>query len=395
MFFEKTHLFRTGGRSNYRIPSLIATKDGTVIAFCNDRLDTRKDHADEVVLVYAVKKPGQPWSEVRDLARYPGWACSIGSAVYDDTVGRVMIFCGRKPVARDEFGKYSEKERREMADRAAKAAERARADGITAGTSIFRSDDNGESWTEQPIRVATVLQTHTDGRSVPVSGGTHGSAHGIRLRHGAHAGRLLCPSRTAIGEYSDWEKIKECVYNNAIYSDDHGQTWQASNCVQVGTAEGTLIEREDGSILYNSRAYFRDGKRYLAVSRDGGETYGEFSTDPFLKEETRMGCNASFLRVELSQLHDRSHLPAGARDLTLFCNPRADTRRRMTVCVSFDAGESFREARVIYEGPSAYSSLDYDPVSGHFFLLYENGERNPYDRGLTVAEFDVAWLLKA
>ena len=108
-----------------------------------------------------------------------------------------------------------------------------------------------------------------------------------------------------------------------------------------------------------------------------------------------MGCNASFLRVELSQLRDRSHLPAGARDLTLFCNPRADTRRRMTVRVSFDAGESFREARVIYEGPSAYSSLDYDPVSGHFFLLYENGERNPYDRGLTVAEFDVEWLLKA
>lgn len=397
MFFQEVQVFSSQGSSNYRIPSLITTNDGSVFAFCNDRIGTLKDYADEVVLVYAVKRPGQPWSAVRDLARLSGWACSIGSAVYDDTVGRIIVFGGRNPVARNEFGKYTPEELTELDRRAEEAKKIAKAQGITAGPCLFISDDNGESWREKPLKLTTASQIHWDGGVAQVGGSTHGGAHGIRLRHGNHAGRLLCPSRVSIGKYNDWEGIKKCVYNNAVYSDDHGESWKASSCVQLGTGEGTLIERADGSILYNSRAYFRDGKRYLAVSTDGGESYGAFSTDPFLIEETRMGCNASFLRVELSDVKDKSVLPRDAKDITVFCNPRAETRRRMTACVSFDSGESFCEARVIYEGPAAYSSLDYDPISGHFYLLYEKGDEetksNPYSKGVCVAEFDMEWLL--
>lgn len=401
MFFSETHVFVSGGRSNYRIPSLVVTKNGTVFAFCNDRLDTLKDHADETLLVYARKRPGEAWSEVRTLSELEGWSCGIGSAVYDDAIDRVMVFSGRNPVARNEFGKYTAEELAEMDRRAEEAKRIALQRGIKAGPCIFMTDDGGETWRETPLNLKKTPQTHTDGTVVQIGGSTHGGAHGIRLRHGEHAGRLLCPSRVTVGKYSDWEKIRECVYNNAIYSDDHGETWTASNCVQIGTGEGTLIERGDGSILYNSRAYFRDGKRYLAVSHDGGATYGEFSTDPFLREETRIGCNASFLRVELQDIRDRSCLPEGAEDVTVFVNPRAETRRRMTACVSFDSGATYREARVIYDGPSAYSSLDYDPVSGHFFLLYEKGDpseetnprQSPYTLGLAVAEFDMEWLL--
>ncbi|MBR5601198.1 MAG: exo-alpha-sialidase, partial [Clostridia bacterium] len=125
----------------------------------------------------------------------------------------------------------------------------------------------------------------------------------------------------------------------------------------------------------------------------------EFSADPFLREEKRMGCNASFLRVEADDLKDASLLPRGADGITVFCNPRADTRTRMTACVSFDSGAHFSEARVIFDGPSAYSSLDYDKKSGHFFLLYERGDAakgpSAYTEGLYVAEFDLAWLLSA
>ena len=69
----------------------------------------------------------------------------------------------------------------------------------------------------------------------------------------------------------------------------------------------------------------------------------------------------------------------------------------MTACVSFDAGAHFREARVIFDGPAAYSSLCYDKKSGHFFLLYERGDAalgtSPYTKGIFVAEFDLEWLL--
>ena len=398
MFFKDINIFSSGGESNFRIPSLIVTNNGTAIAFCTNRVGTLNDHADEIALVCSIKKPGEDWSAVRTLAHMPGWNCNIGSAVYDSNADRVIIFFVRKPVARNEFGKYTAEELAEMERRAEEAKKQATEQGITAGYRMLISDDNGETFTEIAQELEPVLQKHWDGTEHLVDGFTHGAAHGICLRHGEHAGRLLCPSRTQIGEYTDWTKIRECVYNNAVYSDDHGMTWKTANCVQVGTGEGTLIERGDGSILYNSRAYFRDGKRYLAVSRDGGATYGEFSTDEFLLEETRIGCNASFLRVELQDIKEPQLLPEGAKDLVIFCNPRSEIRNRMTACVSFDSGEHYCEARVIFEGPAAYSSLDYDKTTGRFYLLYEKGNEkdgdNPYAEGLSIAEFDLEWLLQ-
>lgn len=165
--------------------------------------------------------------------------------------------------------------------------------------------------------------------------------------------------------------------------------------MQPGTGEGTLIERADGSILYNFRAYFGDRKRYLAVSTDSGASYGEFTTDPFLLEEKCIGCNASMLRTERSMLpeHQRAWLPEQASAITLFSNPRAEERRNMTLCVSFDDGKSWAHTKCVREGPSGYSSLAYTAFDGHFYLLYELGEQKSTNQGLTIAEFDLEWLL--
>ena len=397
MFFQETHIFPSGGEVNYRIPSLVVTNNGTVLAFCTNRVGTLKDYADEIDLVCAIKRPGEDWSEVRVLAHTDGWACNIGSAVYDPEIGRVTVLFKRFPVAINEFGNYTPEELSELKRRREETIRLAAEQGIIGGLRMLISDDDGAHFREEAQLLEETPQTHWDGTVHLIGGVTHGGAHGICLRHGAHKGRLLCPSRVQIGEYRDWEKLRECVYNNAVYSDDHGKTWKASQCVQVGTGEGTLIERADGSILYNSRAYFNDGKRYLAVSRDGGASYGEFAKDDFLLEEKKMGCNASFLRVELEDISDKACLPRDAADVTVFCNPRAETRTRMAACVSFDSGAHYVEARVIFDGPAAYSSLDFDKQSGHFFLLYERGDaakgRSPYTEGLYVAEFDLEWLL--
>ena len=104
MFYEETLLFRSEGRSNYRIPSLIVTDRGTVAAFCNDRIDTLKDYAEEVDLVCAVKRAGEPWGAVRTLAHHPTWACTIGSAVYDPATASTLLFFSRNPITKNEFG---------------------------------------------------------------------------------------------------------------------------------------------------------------------------------------------------------------------------------------------------------------------------------------------------
>lgn len=390
MFFRETLIFPSGGSSNYRIPSIIATNDGTILAFCSDRKDTLADYADRVALVLCRKAPNGDWGKVESILEHDGWSCNIGSAVYDEERGTAFIFASRTALTCKEFGNYTEEE---LADLRRRAQEKAEREGIRAGSVLMKSADSGQTWTEVPYRVTHTDYTHYDGRVLRTGGSTHGSSHGIRLRHGAHQGRLLCPSRFGVDRYTDLEGLKYNTYNNAVYSDDHGETWHSTKPVQMGTGEGTLIERADGSILYNSRAYYKDGKRYLATSRDGGESWGDFTTDEFLREELRMGCNASFLRVELGDIRDRTALPADAEDVTVFCNPRADTRDNMCACVSFDGGSTWRHVKQIFPGHAAYSSLCFSPANQRFYLLYEKGEKNCYSDGVAVAEFDLEWLL--
>lgn len=394
MYVRDYLLFPSGGRSNYRIPSLVATRDGTLAAFCNDRKDSLLDHAREVALVCAIKKPGaEEWSPVRTLAGIPGWSCMIGSAVYDAVTDAVLCSCGCNPMARHEFLKLTP-EALEAAEREAQA--RADALGIRKGPFLVESRDGGETWLRRPFDVEErPFVRPADGAEVSIGGSCHGSAHGIQLRHGKYAGRLLCPARMAVEQYDTWEGLRTCSYNNAVYSDDHGQTWKASMPVQPGTGEGTLMELGDGSILYNSRAYFSDQKRYLAVSKDGGETYGDFRTDDFLLEEEALGCNASLLRVEKEDLPAPAQalLPEGADSVTVFVNPRAKIRERLTACISFDSGASWAKTRLLWEKACAYSSLDYSAASGRFCLLYERGDTGPYEHGIAVMEFDLQWLL--
>ena len=389
MFCQEFPLFPTGGRSNYRIPSIVVTKDGTALAFCNDRKDTVIDHAEETALVFARKRPGKEWEPVRTLRSVPGWCCMIGSAVYDAQTDEAFCTVNCIPVARNEFGSYTDEEIREMD---ALAEEKARQAGVPKGESIFRTADGGDTWSAEPLQLETRPFALYDGRTLQIGGSCHGAAHGIQLRHGAHAGRLLCPSRIFTDRYSTWEEAVLCCFNNSIYSDDHGRTWHASLPVQQGTGEGTLIEDGDGVIHYNSRGMMRNQKRYLAISTDGGETYGDFRKAEFLFEEKRIGCNASFLRVERGELPE---LPGEADSVTIFANPRAEDRSNMTLCISWDSGRTWAQTKQVWAGGSAYSSLAYDAVSKHFFLLYEKGEtsKHPYEYGIAVREFDLEWLL--
>jgi len=172
-------------------------------------------------------------------------------------------------------------------------------------------------------------------------------------------------------------------------------TWVSSAPVQHGTGEGTLMECEDGTILYNSRAYYEDARRYLATSTDGGATWGDFRIDPFLVEQRHMGCNASLLRVERAALGEQaSLLPEDCTAVTVFANPFSEKREHVSASVSFDDGKTWQYVRRVHTGPSGYSSLTYSAAEGVFYLLYELGEDDPCDLGLNVAVFDLAWLLE-
>jgi sialidase-1 len=62
----------------------------------------------------------------------------------------------------------------------------------------------------------------------------------------------------------------------------------------------------------------------------------------------------------------------------------------MTVRLSRDDGRTWPAARLIHEGPSAYSSLARLP-DGSIGLLYEAGEQQAYET-IRLARLPLSWL---
>jgi sialidase-1 len=119
--------------------------------------------------------------------------------------------------------------------------------------------------------------------------------------------------------------------------------------------------------------------RMVATSADGGRTLSGATADRALIEPP---AQASLIAV-------RDGDGAGRQRL-IFANPASTRRERLTVRVSEDDGATWPVARVVHEGPAAYSSLAA-LTDGAIGLLFERGDRSPYER-ITFARLTRQWL---
>ena len=353
---QYSDVFVSKGKRHYRIPVIAVGSEGRLFAFANCRMDTVADSAREVTLVVRRSDRFEKnLSSIENIFAEDGWCAAMGTATLDSGSGQILLSYYRK-------------------DNNQKGHALPQASTIEAGAFqwVWRNGENIRP--HDRLRLQDNHAGHT--------GSNHGSSAGITLQYGGHKGRLLSPARfqTQPGEALD--TLQNHHYNCALYSDDHGRTWQTSEPVQVGTGEGCLVELSDGRIYYNSRAYFLDGKRRIACSYDSGETFTDFGIDDELTEPVNGGCNAG-MALYPRQLSD-------GKDVILFSNPAGEQRERMTVRASFDGGQSWPFSRLIYAGPSAYSSMAVGN-DGTIYVLYENGDNHPYER-ISLARFNLEWL---
>jgi len=230
-------------------------------------------------------------------------------------------------------------------------------DGVSKDTRrvfVLKSTDQGQNWSApKDITAFAKLDNWTWYATGPGSG--------IQLQQGAYKDRLMVAC-------DHIESGTKKYFSHAIYSDDHGDTWQlggSSPKDQVNECE--VAELPNGTLLLNMRNYDRNQKqRQTAISKDGGVTWSDQKHHPDLIEPI---CQASLQ----TYLHDNANY-------LLFSNPASqDKRINMTLRLSEDSGATWPIDLVLHEGPSAYSDLVVDGT-GMIGCLFEAGEASPYEQ---------------
>ena len=263
---------------------------------------------------------------------------------------------------------------------------------------LYRSRDAGATWSREAIEVKP------DGfGNIPRLEGVAAMQCGITLAFGPKRGRLIMPARVMGPKNSNATEWRPYHYSTAIWSDDGGRAWQTSHPFPVlGTGEAALAELSDGTILYNSREHMSRGNRFLARSEDGGNLWiGAFRSAelPDGGRGTSYGLMGGMVR-----------LPVAGRDVLLYSNADTDggampaqvgasiatAREKVTVWASFDGGRTWPVKRLVYDGPSAYSSLGVGrtgtPSAGRIAIIFEGGPRGSH-AAVQIAAFNLAWLL--
>ncbi|MDT0306417.1 sialidase family protein [Streptomyces sp. DSM 44917] len=347
------------GYTCFRIPAVVTAPDGTLLAFAEARRADCGDVGDIDLVLRRSTDGGRSWGELTVL-RGAGDRGGFGNPVpvVDALSGRISVL-------------YAHNSWLPEGDRRVRR---------TRTLHSLYSTDGGLTWRAGGV-LGPLKPAHWTWVSV-------GPGHGVQLRRGPHAGRLVVPGDHDTAEGRSGAQL--------YYSDDGGATWRLGAVYETDSerpnpGELTLAELVDGSLYVNARssAPGPGAHRLAASSRDGGESFTAEGFAPVPALETPP-VSASLLRLSATDEGDpRNRLLLSAPSLS-----GADSsarRRTLTIRSSYDEGVTWQEARaVINPGRAGYSDLTLLPT-GEIGLLYETGTNSPHGTVMFTA-FSVASL---
>jgi sialidase-1 len=337
--FADVFVSGTDGYHTYRIPAIVVTTNGTVLAFCEGRKNGRSDTGKIDLLLKRSTDHGKTWS-AQQIVRSDGEnVCGNPAPVVDETTGVVWLLMTWNLGADGE---------REINNGTSKDTRR---------VFVTHSGNDGMTWARP--REITPSVKKPDWRWYAT-----GPVNGIQLVLGPHKGRLVIPCN-----HTEPKSGQQSVSRaHVIYSDDHGATWQLGGIEDELTNESTVVECAGGSLLHNMRSYQKKNRRAVATSNDGGATWSRVKLDDALIEPI---CQGSILRYSWPE--------NGGRSRILFSNPASAKRENLTIRISYDEGATWAVSKVLHDGPSAYSCLAVLPDKS-IACLFECGDKNSYEK---------------
>lgn len=309
----------TGGYHTYRIPALVVTTKGTLLAFCEGRKASGRDDGDIDLLLRRSRDGGRTWGPLQVVHEEGGTA--------PITIGNPCPIVATDGTVHLLFTRNNQR------------------------AFHTRSTDDGATFAA-PHEIGEALKSF----AFPWGRLGTGPVHGIQTA----SGRLVAPI---------WlnDRIRENYRSGVVVSDDGGRTWTAGGLVPAdikGANECTVAELADGRLLLNLR-HRQEKCRAEAFSSDGGRTW---SRPRLVEALVDPQCQGALLGLRRA-----------GKPVLVFSNAAAAARRNLTARLSYDDGKTWSGSRVLHAGPSAYSDLAAAPDGG-VWCLFEGGEQRPYER---------------
>lgn len=302
----QTPVFRAGteGYASFRIPAIIRSTKGTLLAFCEGRVKDAGDFGNIDIVLKESRDEGKTWSNLRVLVDADSLQAGNPAPVVDcldrnHPSDRIFLF-------------YNTGNNHEHEVRKGKGSRE---------VWYIASTDEGKSWSD-PVRITQ--QVHRpyapdDWRSYANTPG-----HALQITRGKYKGRIyVAANHSAGGPKTGFEDYQ----SHGFFSDDHGASFRLSASVGLpGSNESTAAELSNNRLMLNSRNQKGDQRaRIVSISSDGGSTWDTTFIDDQLRDPV---CQGSLLNIGWGK----------GQSLLAFSN-LASTTKRDSLTVRFSRNE--------------------------------------------------------
>ena len=316
----------------YRIPAITTLPDGTLVAVADKRINSLNDLPGDIdVVCRRSTDGGHTWSDYITVAAHDeNGGYGDPALVRDRRTGDLLV------ISLNGQGLWNP----------------------TPGRiCVSRSKDNGLTW-EAPVNINPQILTNDSLGTQPIKCASAFASSGAALQ--LKNGRLMFVLVTR-------QPGVEGFPCYAIYSDDGGYTWHASqNPATLNGDESKVVQLPDGRVMMSIRNRF-SGNRKFSLSSDGGKTWTEQPID--FADLHDVACNGDFISLR-----------HGGKDYLIQSLPAGPWRDNITIYASADGGRTWPYSTRVQPGPGAYSAMTVMPDGESLGVLTEEGVNDVNDR---------------